>query len=211
MSVEKNITNGTVTFEDGVKAKEEFAPAKKAKVELSFSVPEGQDGVKWLDAVMQIATDKVDEILGRKPRAAANEAPAAAGAEGQKAGTSKKKDKPAPAAPAQPERTKADIEREALAAMSGATAEAPAAKDEDDLSDILGDAAPTPRVFSDKELGEICNREALRIKAKKGDKYDPKLIRELVAKHGGLDAGTPKIAKVPAANREALVKELEAI
>ncbi len=40
---ESFITGGTVAIEDGLKAKEEFAPARKAKVEISFSVPEGAD------------------------------------------------------------------------------------------------------------------------------------------------------------------------
>jgi len=52
------ITNGTVVIEDGIKAAEEFAPARKVRVELSFDYDD-------LDRVSALAQAKVNEMLGR--------------------------------------------------------------------------------------------------------------------------------------------------
>ena len=65
MSVNNSVTSGTIAIEDGTKAKEEFAPARKVKVELTFSVPEGQDGVAYMHGVARVAEAKVASMLGR--------------------------------------------------------------------------------------------------------------------------------------------------
>lgn len=212
--IANSITGGKVSFEDGVKASEEYAPAKKARVELSFEVPEGQDGAKWLDAVFVIATDKIDEILGRTPAKTT-----VAGGEGQSAGKSAGRKPRAPAAAAtqaaEPSKTKEDLAREAGVAAEQVAAATPAkaaAPESDDLSDLLGDAAPAARVISDKELGEICNKEAGRLKGKMGDKYDTKIIRTLVAKFATVKEGeVPKIIAIPADKRVEFVTALEAL
>ncbi len=63
-----SITNGTVSIEDGNKAGEEYAPARKVRVELSFNVPEGADALVELDYVAGVAQGRVDALLGRKGR-----------------------------------------------------------------------------------------------------------------------------------------------
>ena len=55
-------------IEDGVKAKEDYAPAKRVKVELRFEVAEGADAQDAIDKVAAIARTKVDQELGRAPR-----------------------------------------------------------------------------------------------------------------------------------------------
>lgn len=73
------ITGGIVSIEDGVKAKEEFAPARKVRVELHFDVPEGADHQAHIDGVSALAHAKVNELLSGKvapaPKAAETKAP----------------------------------------------------------------------------------------------------------------------------------------
>lgn len=59
------ISAGSVTIEDGVKAKEEYAPARKVSVTLSFIVPEGIVGDDYLNRAADLADAKVNEKLGR--------------------------------------------------------------------------------------------------------------------------------------------------
>lgn len=60
------ITGGLVSVEDGLKDKEEYAPARKVRVELSFAVPDN-DAPKYLDYVAGIADAQVKALLGQKP------------------------------------------------------------------------------------------------------------------------------------------------
>ena len=213
MNIDNSITSGTVVIEDGVKAKEDFAPARKAKVELAFAVPEGQDGTKFLDGVAHVAEAKLAELLGRA-------APAAAAAPKAATVVRKGKEAPAPEPEKAPEKTKADLAQEAGLPRDGSIDPAkvrvdhvvPApAPDPDDLSDILGEAA-APKVISDKELGEAASRQNARLKARDGEKHDPAKIRKLVAEFAGKDIkDVPKLIDVPAAKREAFIAALEAL
>lgn len=65
------ITGGIVRYEDGIKAAEEYAPARKAAVELRFDIPEGQDTDEAISTVLALATAKVYELLGTTPKKAA--------------------------------------------------------------------------------------------------------------------------------------------
>jgi hypothetical protein len=63
-----SITNGVVSIEDGTKASEEYAPARKVRVELHFDLPENcsiEDEQRSLDITAKIANAKVNELLGR--------------------------------------------------------------------------------------------------------------------------------------------------
>lgn len=63
------ITSGIVRYEDGRKAAEDYAPAKKAAVELSFEVPEGGDAKAEADAAQAEAMARVAEMLdGKAPK-----------------------------------------------------------------------------------------------------------------------------------------------
>lgn len=64
------LTGGIVSVEDGTKKSEEYAPPRKVRVELHFTLPEGTaDGQTFLDAVAAQADAKVRELLGQKPTA----------------------------------------------------------------------------------------------------------------------------------------------
>jgi len=59
------ISGGLVSIEDGTKKSEEYAPARKVRVELRFDVePNGTDGQDRLDVIAAIANAKVSELLG---------------------------------------------------------------------------------------------------------------------------------------------------
>lgn len=217
--INNNINGGTISVEDGIKAKEEFAPARKVKVELSFSVPEGADGAAFMHGVARVADAKVASMLGRTtpaetvaPKA---ETPMPVAPKAETAAAKKKREAAEAEANKPAEKTKADLEREMLEAAGGGKTDAPAAVavvDEDDLSDVLGDAAPQARVISDKELGEIAGKINAKKKAELGDKWAPAKIREVVATFTGKKlSDVPKITEVPADKRVEFVAALEAL
>lgn len=215
--INNNINGGTISVEDGIKAKEEFAPARKVKVELSFSVPEGADGAAFMHGVARVADAKVASMLGRTapaetvaPKA---ETPMPVAPKAETAAAKKKREAAEAEANKPAEKTKADLEREMLEAAGGDKTDARAAVvDEDDLSDVLGDAAPQARVISDKELGEIAGKINAKKKAELGDKWAPAKIREVVATFTGKKlSDVPKITEVPADKRVEFVAALEAL
>lgn len=231
MSLNNSITSGTIAIEDGTKAKEEFAPARKVKVELSFSVPEGQDGAAYMHGVARVAEAKVASMLGRAAPAGTTAAPStpetpAPEAPKPETAAAKKKREAAEAKAAEankPQRTKADLEREMLEAAGGSGAK-PAANDgeledeqtiaangkvveeEDELGDLLGDTAPVP--VTDAELGKAAQEKNAKAKAEYGDKWAPAKIRDLIAEFAG--AGK-RINDIPAAKRHDFMKKLEAL
>lgn len=196
------IVAGVVSIEDGIKAKEEFAPARKARVELTFSVPEGAEGQKYLNAVVDIANDKLAEILGRPVMA-----------------------KPVVTAPVEAPKTtaKAPSDKDKLAAEQGLPTtsqqhkgetpalvddlEAPPAKTtvpKDDLDDLLGDTAKTP--VTDAELGKAAQAKNGAMKDKPG--WAPEKIRKLIADYAGEGK---RINEIPAAKRHEFLERLEAL
>lgn len=67
------ITKGVIRFEDGLKASEEYAPAKKVAVELHFDIDPtlSADGVQaTFDVIAEQCKAKVYELLGTKQPAA---------------------------------------------------------------------------------------------------------------------------------------------
>lgn len=63
------ITNGLVSVEDGKKAIEEFAPARKVRVELHFTIDEGADEKTVLHDATAMASNQLAEALGMKAAA----------------------------------------------------------------------------------------------------------------------------------------------
>lgn len=217
--ISKNITSGTVSIEDGVKAKEEFAPARKVKIELSFGVPENADGVHFLNGVSQVAENKVAEMLGLPPKfngiLTASEIIVTKELVYKKAPAETVKQK-APTKPKPVEKTKADLEAEMLA-EAAKPAEKPSVSvehedetpadddDNDDLNDILGEAAPAP--ITDKELSDACVAKADKMKSVTG--WEPKRIRALIEKFTGAPGKHNR--EIPAAKRPEFLKELDAL
>jgi len=195
---ENFITGGTVAIEDGTKAKEEFAPARKVKIELSFSVPEGEEGQKFLRAVADVAEDQLRSMLGR-PVVQTTAAPAPA----------PKVDARPPKAPKAKEKTKEDLAREAGVLVDSKPADGldesdgPALKDDDDLSDLIGEVAP----ITDTELGKAAQETNGRLKSAHGDKHDPTVIRKLIAEF----SDNKRINDIPAAKRQEFLNKLKAL
>lgn len=217
MTINNSITSGTIAIEDGIKAKEEFAPARKVKIELSFAVPEGQDGAAFMHGVARVAEDKLASMLGRAPKTDTTvKAPAAEEPKAPVETAAQKKARLAAekkAAEPAGEKTKDDLAREAgLPTKDTTVTKTPAVVDEDDLSDVLGEAAPVAKVISDKELGEIAGKVNAKKKAELGDKWAPSKIREIVAQFTGKKVSdVPKITEVPADKRVEFVAALEAL
>ena len=204
-----NISGGRVQIEDGTKAKEEYAPARKVIVELRFEVPEGGDGSAMLDSVALQADNKLRQLLDRPTIAATS-------FEKLGAALAPKKSTKAPAAPKATEKTKAELAKElglpttdtvhkAPEAALGEP-EAPAAPVQTDIEDeleSLGIAAPAP--ITDKELGDAASKKMAELKTKHGEKFDPTAIRSLLTSY--YEGGT-RIASIPVAKRPEFLAKL---
>ena len=199
------ITGGLVAFEDGVKSNEEYAPAKKARVELRFDVPEDFPGSaeEALDGAMKLAQAKVAEMLGQKKATAraatpaATVAPAASGA----AESTLTKDDLAKAAGV----SKADEKKAAKKAP--AAAKAPEAPKGDDLSefDVPAGGAAAPAAITDADLNAEIQKKNAALK-------DPPKIRALVATFNpkpGEPFSAKEIAQEQRADFVAKLKALE--
>lgn len=205
------IASGTVSIEDGLKAKEEYAPARKVRVDLNFIVPEGGDDAAMLNSVAVMADNKVRELLGKPTYAleAPKGTPPAAPEVPKKAAGKK-----AAETPKAPEKTKADLAREAglpvedIASKGIDESEAPGSKSEDDLGDVLGDAAPAP--ITDAELGKAAQEKNAKMKAEQGEKWAPSKIRDLIAKFNDNVAGK-RINDIAADKRPQFIAELKAL
>lgn len=203
-----SITSGRVSIEDGKKAAEEYAPARKVIVDLHFEVPEGSDYTTMLELAATTANTKVQELLGRA--AAAKHVVAAAVVdntkvvETPKAAKASKKE----AAPAKPEKTKDDLAREAGVLVDDPAPKAsvkPAAPTADDLGDILGEEA-APVAISDAELGSAAQKKNASMHDKAG--WAPAKIRALVLAHAGEGK---QLRDIPATARAQFLQELEAL
>lgn len=191
------ITNGMVSVEDGKKAIEEYAPARKVRVDLFFSVDEGADEKAVLHDAFALADSQVKSALGQKAAAKGSVDTAQAAVVGEAAA-----DKPKPG------RRKAAAAAEALPPVDDFPIEgaAPTAKpttDETILDDsVLGVEPAAPKVdISDKALYDFV--VATNAKLKK-----PKEITEIITKFCPNDGVPPSLKRVPEAKR---VEFLEAV
>lgn len=199
-----NITSGIVSVEDGIKGEAgDFNPRRKARVELHFEIPEGNDHDAHVTGVADLAQAHLHSIL-HKTKAPAGSAVIA---EAQKAPAASAKpakvDKAAK--PKAPEKTKADLEAEMLAEASGPAAEPEIAADDDNLDDILGEAAPDP--ITDKQLSDACVAKAASNSKVAG--WEPKKIRALIEEFTGAPGKHNR--EIPADKRPDFLKRLEAL
>lgn len=209
------ITGGSVTIEDGLKAKEEYAPARKVSVTLNYSTPENGDGIALLDYVIAVATGRQMALLYSKapvPATAAAQPAALVEPAKPKAGR-KAAEKPA-------EKTKADLEAEHLAELKAAEGKGPKdvvdeldekpPAEKDEMADLLGDTAPTP--VTDQELGKAAQEKNGKMKSVAG--WAPEKIRALVGEFVQVD-GKPKagakLQEIPAAKRHDFLAQLDAL
>ena len=201
------ITNGSVTIEDGKKAAEEYAPARKVSVTIAFGVPEGQDGTKVLDYASAVAQSKVSELLGVPKPAAPEMAAKLADAGPGKAQARGKKNTEAPRE-APEAGSKADLEARAIAEASKPAEQptVPVERDDNDLSDLLGDT-PAPAPISDKEMSDACIAKANKMKSVAG--WEAKKIRTLIEEFTGQPG--KRVQDIAADKRASFMNKLDAL
>ena len=198
-----SIFSGLVSIEDGVKAAEEYAQARKVRIELSFAVAEGQEDVPFLERAADIANKKVAELLGRAVSAPVivKVTPAA---EKPKRGAAKDKSTP----PAELS------DKEKLAVQAGVVETPAPIVDEDDLSDLIGET-PKPPV-TDAELAKAAQTTAARLKAAAEKAtppttWSPAALRKLIKDYNPPEEAAPAVQKIPAAKRHDFLEALEAL
>jgi hypothetical protein len=208
------VTGGVVSVEDGIKKSEEYAPARKVRVELHFDVPTGEDADAHIAGVSNLAQKHLAMILGGKVSTAAPSGPTKADLEaalkdklggelttdttkapasGPKRTGGKKADKAADA-PAPAKAPAADPDELEL---STGTAEAA----DDGLGDLLGEE-PEPEI-TDLELNNIVQKVNSVVK-------DGPTIRKLAAKFVP-EGKLPQLSNIPQDKRHAFVTELKAL
>lgn len=186
------ITNGMVSVEDGKKAIEEYAPARKVRVDLHFSIDEGADEKTVLYDASVMAAAQVRDLLGqdKKAGAAAPLDKVAAEPAAEKAKPGRKKAETLPPVETFP--------------IDGEAAKAKPEADETIIDDsILGvEAAPKVDV-SDKALYDLV--VAINAKVKK-----PKEITEIITRFCPQDGVPPSLKRVPEAKRVEFIETVKA-
>lgn len=204
MSIEDNVTSGTVSFEDAVKVNTggdpQYWPTRRAKVELTFDVFKNQDGSTVLNAISVAAKAKVREMLGEASAAAITAATAPAtppAAEPEKqtrtrrtqaqmaadaAAAEAAKNPPSPDT-SSPSPGSADPNAEAGQSGSGAAGGTPTSADQaaqatPPASDEWDVGEPAP--VSDADLNAACSATAERLK-------DPVAVRTTISKFAPAD------------------------
>lgn len=220
------ITNGKVTFERAVRPAD--YETKRAIVELSFTVADGEDAGAVVERVGQIAQEKALQLVGLKPAASGNTASSVAAAPPSAQGgkeavaavlnAADKKPRPgrppkvAPAADAaavveEPagKGNDTDLQMSADAAkVAHAAAEVVEEANADDA--ILG-AESAPEV-TDKDITDAITRKNAALQKTIG-KESPIKLRALIAKFAG---PVPKASRdIPQASRRKFLDELEVL
>lgn len=208
------ITSGHVMIEDGVKAKEDYAPARKVQVQIAFSVPEGSEGQSNLDLAGAMANAKVNELLGKPAKQSATAAVVIAETATASTPSAQKEPAKEPARRGpkpKEEKTKAQMAEEAGLPTTDTVHKGtpPSQVDiEDNLNDILGEEPETP--ITDAELGKACQLKNGHMAKVQGDKWAPERLRKLVAQFNDNVAGK-MLKDIPAAKRKQFLAELEAL
>lgn len=176
------VTGGTVAYEDGVKAIEDYAPAKKARCELSFLVEDGSDADAAAVAAMQRAASVVNGALGRAPVKVEPKA---------KAPVKLKAD------PKQ--KTKADLEEEMLESLGS-------------KADTVKLSATVADVIEDEPVAEVTDAELQSaVQRKNGELKAPDLIRALIAGYNPDPTKQFTLREIPQAQRAEFIDKLAAL
>lgn len=188
------ITNGMVSVEDGKKAIEEYAPARKVRVDLHFSIDEGADEKTVLYDASVMADAQVRNLLGQDKKAGAA---APLGKTEQAPAT----DKPKASRAGKKAETLPPVE---TFPIDGEAAKATPEANETIIDDsILGvEAAPKVDV-SDKALYDLV--VAINAKVKK-----PKEITEIITRFCPQDGVPPSLKRVPEAKRVEFIETVKA-
>jgi len=222
------ITGGLVSVEDGVKSAVEYQPPRKVRVDLHFSVAEGDDAAAGdtLQLAGTLAARQVDRLLGRGTNEAATAPLAQASAEQPAAETQRRK-----------RRTAAEIAADEAAAAAAAagnsptissgsqgsgaegnggappnggggepqTSGAPAAQDTPPASGDEWASDTATADVSDAELNAACSTTAERL-------GDPSKVRDTIQSFNTKPAGEKfKVTEIPQAQRATFLAKLAAL
>lgn len=212
------ITAGTVSIEDAVKkpvpnTDPQYFPSKRVRVDLSFSVAEGEDASASLDNVAALASAKVQELLTGEVKAAAPVASA------PKATRTKAKaaEKPADPAAIEDPSSLGDVStvetsppKASDAGSAQTTADVSSVADIGDVSSSGDNAAEID--FDEPIVTEITDADLTAAVTKKnGEIKDAPRIRELIVKYQP-EAGKPaQLRLIPQATRQAFLDALAAL
>lgn len=191
------VTGGTVSVEDGVKASEDYAPARKVRVDLNFAVPEGGSAAPVLDAVSILANEKVDQLLRRIVMRVQPGQVALPGEEAQTPPKTRAKKADAPKEAAPPADDAAAIVDDDL--TSSAAPADPSAVVDDDLTS----SAPVVSI-SDADLNAA-------VQKKNGELKQPPLIRALIGSFSPDPTKAFQLAQIPQAQRQDFLDKLAAL
>lgn len=176
------INGGVVSYEDGVKTVggDTFSPTRKVRVELNFSVEDGEDSALAIEQALFQARDRVNEYLGLKrptahkeivaPKMVPSKKPSDKDRLAEEAGLPTAEIVTAPKSGPKKGSKAAD----ALDDLENVVIEdGPAMEPDDDISDLTGAA----------EVEEVTDEELLsKITHKNGETKNATAIRALVAK-----------------------------
>lgn len=230
----QEFNGGSVTIEDGLKASQEYAPARKVIVTLTFDVAEDENPHSKLDLVAEAASHKVKELLGKAKAAPVATQVAAKAAETPKpaaetqATTEKPKRATGPKAKATDAKapepgSKAALEAELQAKLNkeapkladggdpllgggdGSDEQSETSSSGDDLLAGIEDAEP-PKEVSDAELNRIVSEHLEKFKSAPDAKRSEisMSIRKLMQRFVG--EGKPmQLRSIPQENRAEFV------
>lgn len=214
------IIGGVVSFEDGVKttAGDQFSPTRKVRVELNFSLDDGDNADQSISTILDKAHAFVNGKLGLKVSTAAavaqvTKTPAVASDKdklaeeaGLPAGASgdvTPKPAAAPKAPRKPAAAKPAADGE-LGTEAPPIAAKPAPAD-DGLGDLLGEEKPAAKV-TDAELNDAVQKKNQDINSPENP-GGPR-IRKVVAAFLDDPTEQPLLREIPEAKRAAFLTEL---
>lgn len=181
------ITNGSVSVEDGTKAGEEYAPARKVRVELSFDNPSGDD----ISTAGDLASAEVDRLLGRATAEKPKRQPRKAA-----------EVKPAEAPPPSSDPLEGLGEVTAEPAPTETSAPAASAPASDDLDSLLGDSSPAPaEEITDQALTDAVTKTNKETK-------NPPAIRALVETYNPKPGDPFQLRQIPQDKRAEFIAKL---
>jgi hypothetical protein len=222
------ILGGVVRYEDGIKttAGDQFSPTRKVAVELNFTL-DATDANGSTDPAIQQVLDKAEAFVNSKLGIVTKTLTAKVAVPAKELKDTTPEQKPKAPKVKAPEKTKADLEREAgltgplpgkeapktapdpdeLTTSAEVSAPATPAADPNDISDLLaGTEAVKP--ITDADLNDLAQKTMQRIN--KPENPGGPRIREMIK--GYLPEGAqPVMAKIPADKRHEFKEKLDAL
>jgi hypothetical protein len=211
------LTSGTVSYETGRKSPEEFAPATKARIEISFVVNETENFDALISLAKVAARRNAEELLGilapSAPATASSPGAAPSVTEaldgliaGAKEAEEVKAGKGKSGRPKKGEGKNEPVAAPAPAVFEmGSTQkpEAPAADPQAALDAMLAGSAPV-KEYTDQELFKIVVEVNTKLK-------NPPVITGVIKEFCPNDGVQPAVSRIPAEKREEFVAKLRSL